>query len=467
MQRSRWPRFFLVFLALVAPPALAAQAFGLNEIGSCAVARGFATTASPCRDASTIFWNPAAATSLTGWNAVAGVAAVAVSGNFDQDTTFRRFDADVPTSYVPHVFVNYHAEKSKFAYGLGVYVPYGLTSQWHDDFPGRFSALKATLSSVYIQPNIAWQLNSKWSVGGGPIVGYSSVELIQGIDLSSQATSPGGPTFGALGVAEGTEFARGKLKGNATAYGAQIGVWGRPSDKWSVGLRALSSLQFRYDDADATFSQVPTGLIIGGTLPGNPPIPAGTPIDNLVAPQFASGGALVAQNVSTKIDHPAQIQAGAAYSGFKNWLLEADYSWVGWSSFKDLPVEFGGPAKAASRVLLEDYNNSSAIRLGAEYTIPSDMWKLRAGFVGAQSAAPAETVTPLLPEQDRTYWTLGLGVPFAKKWSVDAAYAHVATPGARGRIAERVSESQTAAQLNTGVFHLSANVFSLTLKANF
>ena len=68
------------------------------------------------------------------------------SGNFDQDTTFRRFDADVPTSYVPHVFVNYHADKSKFAYGLGVYVPYGLTSQWHDDFPGRFSALKATLS---------------------------------------------------------------------------------------------------------------------------------------------------------------------------------------------------------------------------------------------------------------------------------------------------------------------------------
>ena len=44
--------------SLVVPVALSAQAFGLNEIGSCAVARGFATTASPCRDASTIFWNP-------------------------------------------------------------------------------------------------------------------------------------------------------------------------------------------------------------------------------------------------------------------------------------------------------------------------------------------------------------------------------------------------------------------------
>ena len=157
----------------------------------------------------------------------------------------------------------------------------------------------------------------------------------------------------------------------------------------------------------------------------------------------------------------------AAYSGFKSWLLEADYSWVGWSTFKNLPIDFPGPAKAASRTLIEDYNNSSAIRLGAEYTVPSYLWKLRAGFVGAQSAAPAETVTPLLPEQDRNYWTLGVGVPFAKRWVVDRRLRPRGHAGRRGRIAERASESQTAAQLNTGVFDLSANVFSLTLKANF
>ena len=468
MQRYRSTRLFLASLALVVPASLSAQAFGLNEIGSCAVSRGFATTASPCRDASTIFWNPAAATWLTGWNATAGVAAVAIKGNFDQDTTFRRFDSNVPTSWVPHAFVNYHAANSRFAYGLGVYVPYGLQAQWHDDFPGRFIVLHAKLSTVYIQPNIAWRLNSKWSVGGGPIVGYSSVELTQALDLSAQVIGPGSTTtFGALGIARGTEFARARLKGNATAFGAQAGVWGRPSDKWSVGLRALTPFQFHYNNADATFAQVKTNLIVGGTLPGNPPIPAGTPIDALLAPQFATGGALVSQSVSTKINHPAQVQVGAAYSGFKSWLLEADYSWVGWSTFKNLPIDFSGPAKAASRTLIEDYNNSSAIRLGAEYTVPSYLWKLRGGFVGAQSAAPAATVTPLLPEQDRNYWTLGVGVPFAKRWVVDAGYAHVATPGRRGRITERASESQTAAQLNTGVFDLSANIFSLTLKANF
>src|SRR5581483_8803331 len=97
-----------------------AQGFGVNEIGACAVGRGFAVTASPCRDASTIFWNSAAATSIDGWNVAAGVSAIAVNGSFTQDTTGRKFDSKVPTQWAPHVFVNYHSPSSSLAYGLGV-----------------------------------------------------------------------------------------------------------------------------------------------------------------------------------------------------------------------------------------------------------------------------------------------------------------------------------------------------------
>ena len=208
----------------------------VNEIGSCAIARGFATTASPCRDASTIYWNSAAAAWLPGWNVTAGVAAVSVNGSFHQDTTGRRFNADVPTSWVPHVFVNYHSPTSKFAWGLGVYVPYGLTSQWGTDFPGRFEAQKATLSTFYVQPNVAWQINSKWSIGGGPVYGHSNVELIQAIDLSTQLTAAtaGAPTFGQLGVATGTEFAQATIKGSGNRVGRtdrRLGASDRPLER--------------------------------------------------------------------------------------------------------------------------------------------------------------------------------------------------------------------------------------------
>jgi long-chain fatty acid transport protein len=463
----------LAAVASLPPTLLRAQAFGLNEIGSCAVSRAFAATASPCKDASTIFWNPAAATNLPGWSVTGGIAAIAVNGSFTADTSHRKWDADLPTEWVPHLFVNYHKPASSWAWGIGAYVPYGLTSQWTDDFPGRFSAKKASLKTIYVQPNVAYQITPNWSIGGGPIWGHSSVELIQGVDLAPIVTpAPGNPTFGQLGIAAGTEFARVRLKGSGDAFGAQIGIYGHPSPSWMVGARFLTPMTFKYNDADATFTQVSTGLVIGGTLA--PPFSAGTPVDSLVACQFrtcgSAVGALTPQTADTKITHPAQFQGGVAYSGWRNWLIEGDYAWVGWKRFDVLPVTFNGPASANSRTLIEGYNNSSAIRLGAQYTTGYSGLQLRAGFAGVASAAPAETVTPLLPEQDRTYWTLGFGWPITSMWAVDGAYAHISTGGARGRIVERTTTSNTnatAAQLNSGVFDLSANIFSLTLKAFF
>ncbi len=467
MKFLRATRLLLASAAIALPAAAHAQAFGLNEIGSCAIARGFATTASPCKDASAIYWNPAATTSLTGWNVSAGVSAISLNGSFTQDTSFRKFDANVATQWVPSAFVNYHADKSRFAYGLGLYVPYGLTSQWKPDFPGRFSALKASLQTYYIQPNIAWQINDNWSIGGGPIYGHSKVQLTQGIDLSQQVALPPSTTFGQLGIATGTEFARASLSGSDNGWGVQVGVAGKFYKDWDFGARFLAPIDFKYNNASATFEQIPTHLVVGGTLSST--FAAGTPIDSIVAPQFRAGGALVPQGASTKITHPAQFQTGLAYHGFQNWLLEADYSWVGWKRFDFLPVNFSMPA--LSRVLIENYNNSSAIRLGAEYTTAKDGVKLRAGFAGAASAAPPETVTPLLPEQDRTYWTFGAGIPVTKMWTIDASYAHVHTNGQRGRITERVvgqpSANLTADQINSGVFDLSANIFSITFKASF
>jgi long-chain fatty acid transport protein len=462
MMAHRAARLLLSSVFVAIPAALFAQGFGLNEIGSCAVSRGYANTASPCRDASTIYWNSAAATSLSGWNIAVGGAAVSVKGRFTQDTTGRHWDATVPTEYIPHLFLNYHSPASKAAYGIGVYVPYGLTSQWGDDFPGRFVSKKASLATIYVQPNFAWQLTPTWSIGGGPVIGHSTVELIQSVDLAPQIAS-GATTFGQLGIATGTEFAQVRIKSSAMAYGAQIAVQGRPSPNWSVGARFLTPLGFKYDNGDATFTQVPTNLIVGGTVQA--PFVAGTPIDRLVAPEFASGGPLVAQNASTKITNPAQVQAGLAYSGFKSWLLEADYAWIGWKQFRTLPVTFTTPA--LNQTYIEDYNNSSAIRLGAEYTIPTDGWHLRAGLAGVASAAPAEAVDPLLPEQDRNYWTFGIGVPVMQRWSIDAGYSHIWTPGKRGRIIARTSESQTADQMNSGFYTLSANVLSFTIKASF
>jgi len=51
---------------------------------------------------------------------------------------------------------------------------------------------------------------------------------------------------------------------------------------------------------------------------------------------------------------------------------------------------------------------------------------------------------------------------------LDGGWVLVTTPGRRGRIDERsATGTQTAAQLNTGVYSLTANIFALGLKSSF
>ncbi|MGI8401653.1 MAG: OmpP1/FadL family transporter, partial [Gemmatimonadaceae bacterium] len=163
MTLHRASRFTLALALLALPAAAGAQAFGLNEIGSCALARGFANTSAPCDDASSIFWNPGALPKAQGVSFYGGAAIIKIDGDFTRDTSFTTYKSEVPTAIVPHIFLNYRGA-GKLALGIGAYVPYGLTSQGADDFPGRVSAKKASLQTIYVQPNIAYQLTDSWAV---------------------------------------------------------------------------------------------------------------------------------------------------------------------------------------------------------------------------------------------------------------------------------------------------------------
>ena len=70
MTLHRATRYALALAILGLPASARAQAFGLNEIGSCALARGFAVTSAPCDDGSSIYWNPGAIPRTSGFTAI-------------------------------------------------------------------------------------------------------------------------------------------------------------------------------------------------------------------------------------------------------------------------------------------------------------------------------------------------------------------------------------------------------------
>ncbi len=458
LRRALWAPALAVCIPAA---AISGQGFGLNEIGTCAVSRGFAVTGTPCEDASTIFWNPAAAAELTGRTVNVGASIIRIAGSFNQDSTGRTYNSKIQPAMVPEGFAAMRLGKASL--GMGIYVPYGLTSQWNDDFPGRFSALRAALQTVYYQPNIAWQANDEWSIGGGPIFGHSTVDLTQSLDLSQQ-TAAGTTKFGQLGIASQTEFARAKFHATSNAVGFNLGVHGK-FGPWSVGARYLSALKFNYRNAQATFIQVPTGL----TLPqSNPVSPTGSavPIDALLANSFSTltGGTLVSQKGYSQIVHPWQMQGGIGYSENGN-KLSVDVGRIGWSSFENLPVTFTGPAAASSKIVPENYNDSWMLRLGAEHQF--SRFTGRAGYSYAESPAPDQTVTPLLPDMNRRNFSLGIAMPVTSTIKLDLGYLNVNTPGRRGRLVERTSPTQDGTQLNSGAYSLRADVFSAALNFTF
>ncbi|HUO51360.1 MAG TPA: outer membrane protein transport protein [Gemmatimonadaceae bacterium] len=461
LARAAW---CAALLAGLMPAAASAQGFQLNEIGSCAIGRGQAVTASPCTDASMIYWNPAATVELSGFSLYFGDAYIGARGSYTSDTTGQTTYANVPPAFPPNVFFNYTDKDHKWAAGIGMYVPYGLTNQWPNGFQGNFAGQRATIATFYVQPNVAYAISKDWSIGVGAVYGYSSVQLREALDISTQYAAPG-VTFGMLGIPKYTQFASATVNGTGQTWGWAAGIHGKIGSDWQVGARYLAPMYFEYKNGTAKFQQVQTNITLAA---GNPlGAPAGTPLDALLTPEFITpGGSLVTQGATAKIDHPWQAQLGLSYSGVTNWLFELDGIMSGWSVLQNIPITFTGPAAASSQVLISDYNDSWAIRAGAEHAFASGL-KGRLGYSYVSTPVPAVSVDPTLPDQDRHNFMIGAGVPLGATWTLDAAYMLVYTAGRRGRVDDRTSESQTAEELNSGNYQLWANILSVSFKASW
>ena len=92
------------------------------------------------------------------------------------------------------------------------------------------------------------------------------MELLVREDLTMSSAPHAVETLESLGIPARTEFARATLEGSANSFGGHVGIYGKPNEKWTFGLRFLTPLEFEYDGAEATFVQVQTDIVL---TPGN------------------------------------------------------------------------------------------------------------------------------------------------------------------------------------------------------
>ena len=452
------------------PALLSAQGFGIFEQNTCTMARAGTAAAAPCPDGSAIFFNPAGLAGLKGGHVSLGVTLIDVMGGFTDDVFALNTKLDDPLLFVPQAYVSY-AVTPKVGVGIGLFAPYGLQTRWPTTFDGRFSGYDNAIKTFYVQPTAAIQVTPWLKLGAGVDIVHGSVALHQRLDLAHTpvpvAGLPPGTTFGAFGIADGTDFADADLEASKTSVGGHFGVIAKVNERLSIGAHYLMKVNLDYAGT-AQFTQVPTGLVIPAdlTVPGLGTIPAGTPIDAFLNSLnvFGAGGLLDDQSATATIANPDMFVAGISYKATDDLTLLADYQWTHWSTFNVLNLVFS-PTTALNQTLTESYKSTSGIRVGGEYATNAGMI-FRGGYLWHQGAAPPQTVTPLLPEGDRNEVTAGLSMKMGKQLTVDLAYQYIRQNDRRGRTRETPNLVPTVA-LNNGLYTFSAHLFGVSLAFTF
>jgi long-chain fatty acid transport protein len=288
-------------------------------------------------------------------------------------------------------------------------------------------------------------------VGGGPDFVFSNLELNQRLDLAAQQIAPG-ITFAQLGVPPGTDFASFRISGSDFSLAGHVGILIKATDTLSFGARYLSRHTIRSDELALESTQIATGLRTAIPLPG---IPAGTSIDTLLAPQFATDGRLSNQSAATKLTVPDQFVAGVAIRPAARLQLLADYQFTTWSVFESL--EFTAE-RGLSELIVKNYRNTHGVRIGADYAV-TDRVALRGGFLAHQAAAPDGSVTPDLPEGARVEYTAGFGARLSDRFGFDVAYQYIKQEDRNGRV--------LLTGPDTGTYSFHANLVGATISARF
>ena len=458
----RHATFPVILAFIVGSGCLWGQGYGLYEQSTCAMGRAGAGVAAPCSDASGIFYNPAGLSFDNTQFSLGGVV-VGPRGQFTDSTTGQVSKLNEHWYPIPNFYYSKPVAK-KLALGLGVFAPYGLTTEWPIDSQGRYLGYKSLVQSIYIQPTLALRLNDKVSVGGGVDITYLNVQLRQRVDLSTQLLPPLpgvplGATFALLGVQPGTDFADVDLEGHAWHAGYHLGVLVKANDRISFGLRYLSGQEVDVNDGRISTQQISVPYTLPFTIPGV--APKGTPLDVLLQPQFAAGAPLSDQNASARLPLPGQLVAGTAVQLSPKLKLLLDYQFTRWSKFDQLPIN----GEFLKSVITESYRDSHGVRAGADIALGTKS-VLRLGVDIHTAAAPDQTVTPNLPEGWRQEYSVGFGRKLWERMHFDIAYMRLMQPDRAGRTTNGGKLVPTTAD-NNGIFSFNANLIGASLSMKF
>ena len=290
--------------------------------------------------------------------------------------------------------------------GAMVSAPFGLKTEYDDGWQGRYHALNSDVKIIDLTLAASVELGDHFSAGLGAVIERSDVTLSNAIDFGTALC--GNPATQALCFMPnpitgpfGPQKNDGEVEvhGTDTSLGFIAGLSWRPTDAVSIGYSYRSEVDHELT-GDADF-----------TVPTN------------VATILAATGQYVDTGALAKLTTPNVHTLSATWQATERFALMAETSRTGWSSLREIRIEFDNPRQADSA---EDYNwkDSWFYTVGGEYKF-SDSFTFRAGVARDDSPISRPHRTPRMPDQDRMWYSLGLTWAATEHLEVSASYVKI------------------------------------------
>lgn len=394
----------LVALGLSVGGAQAAG-FALKEQSATAQGNAFAGATAAAEDVSYMFFNPAALGFVDRPEAQAIATLVAprsqledASGRTVVGTAIagRGSNDDIAEDAVVPAFYAAVPLAGGVRLGLGVNAPFGLETDYPDEWVGRYHAVSSRLTTVNINPTVAWRPRDWLSLGAGFQAQYADGELSNAVDFGTIGAASRIP-----GAVPGGQDGFARLTGDDWAFGWDVGAIVEPVKGTRLGVAYRSEIQHELD-GDVDFSGDDAGI---ATI------------------LRRATGAFADTDASLEVDTPASLSFGVRQEVTDRLAVMAEAQWTDWSVFDQLTIKFDNPAQP-DNVTEEEWEDSWFFALGATWE-PADRWLLRAGIAYDQSPVRDRLRSPRIPDEDRYWLSLGAGWQPLPWLGLDAAFTYI------------------------------------------
>lgn len=365
------PTFKIAAAAMMVAGAFATQTyaagFQLSEQSAIQMGRAMAGAGVVGDDLSAVHYNPAGMTLLSGTRMQATGTWVAVNLDYEGDSG-QSENGRLKGQIIPAGFITHQINDSLWA-GLGLTVPYGMGTEFGEGWEGRERGTESMILTFDINPNLAWKVNDKLSVGGGISLQYAKAELGMGM----------GPM-------------QANVKGDSWAWGWNVGLMFQPVETVRLGLAYRSHIAHNAE-----------GHTDVGPL-------------NLTS------------DMKVRIKTPDTVTLSATWEATDALRLSSTARWSKWSNFRTLDVQnldFPPALGAYANVPVENnWDDTWFFSVGADYKL-NGQWTVRGGVAYDQGPVENQYRMAVIPDTDRVWFSGGASYKYTDNLTFDFGATYI------------------------------------------